>query len=62
MWTRTAYELPPRGEILGVIHAVDDNKEQMHEEAIWSGKEWVRCHDSQSFERLYYFLWRRLPT
>ena len=62
MWQRTAQSLPPKGEVLAVVHAVDDNKEQVHDDATWDGEGWLRRYDGQRFDKMYYFLWRRLET
>lgn len=59
MWNKTARFLPPKDETLAVVHLIDDNKEQVFEEAVWHGEDWTRKHTGERVEKAYYYLWRR---
>ena len=62
MWHRVKDSLPHRSEWLAVVHLIDDNKEQVHEEASWDGEKWTRRYNGEHVEKNYYYLWRRLET
>ena len=63
MYQRTAQSLPPKNEILAVIHKVPGRGgEQFDDEAIWNGEYWIRCRDNAQVDKNYYYLWRRIET
>lgn len=63
MWERTETSLPPKGEILAVVHRVfGPTGGEAHEEATWDGKQWTRRRDGEVLPKAYYYNWRRLET
>lgn len=62
MWQRVMESLPPKNEILAVVHLIDENKEQVHEDATWDGEMWTRRYCGERVDKNYYYLWRRLET
>ena len=62
MWQRTAESLPPKGEVLAVVHKLSGRGEYVDEDAVWDGEKWTRRKDSQVLDKSYYYLWRRLET
>lgn len=63
MWERTAESLPPKHEVLAVVHRVfGPTGGEAHEEAIWDGENWTRRRDKEVLHKNYYYQWRRLET
>lgn len=62
MWTKTSESLPPKGEMLAVVHKLSSRGESVDEDAVWNGVQWMRHRDGQIVDKSYYYLWRRLET
>ena len=62
MWHRTNDSLPPKGEVLAVVHKLSSRGEYVDEDATWDGEYWTRRKDGYMLDKNYYYLWRKLET
>lgn len=62
MYNYTLKSVPPKHEVLAVVHKLSSRGEYADDEAIWDGEMWTRRRDGERMDLNYYYLWRKLET